>query len=89
MSLNSGRMFDKQAATMPTAGSMQVHTLELTWLSAGCELAFSSLEGIHIQVMSEPDLERSMRATRRTISKISVLYTVSQFLMYYRIGYHD
>lgn len=33
MNLNKGRMFDKQAATMPTAGSMQVHTLELTSLS--------------------------------------------------------
>lgn len=33
-SLNNGCMLDRQAATIPTAGSMHVHTLGLTWVSS-------------------------------------------------------
>lgn len=80
INLNKGRMFDRHAATIPTAGSMQVHTLALTWLSGGSQhssVVSSSEVGVFIQVISPPDFDSSMRATRRTMSKIKVLYVVS------------
>jgi len=65
--LKSGRIFDMQAAVMPTHGSMQVQTLELTWL----------------YVISGPARKSSIRATSRMMSKIRVLRLMSVTKLHY------
>lgn len=72
-----GRRLERQAAVIPTAASIQVHTTKGTWLSLVVSTSVQKYAyhrgGGHAQVMSGPEWVNWIMATSRMISKIKVL----------------